>query len=375
MLTRIISYANKVLYLRKELGSIKESVKKHDNRQCSTGLVVGCLMTMALCRLGSFNAVETNKGRKIWKQLMGRKNQLCSADTLGRRTTTIDVESVRTLLLNSNRQMRRNKALEPLRKGGYAAVVVDGHEINCSYLRDFGDSICLQREIPQKDGGKRTQYYQRMVTAVLVCKGHTQLLDMEMQLPGESEVAAALRLLERISVYYTHLFDVVMADGLYAQAPFFKAIRKMNKHIIAVLKDERRDLTEDVRLLLPTVQPISFKRGHCDKIKVDAWDIEELTTWPQTGQNVRVVRTEETRTVSRQAYKKKNLSRAPSRPLRSSGCGLQPYRTRQSPLKTSLTSPITAGISRMVVSMSCPTNGTPIIFTNTILMQYRSFGY
>jgi hypothetical protein len=344
MLTRIICYANKMFDLRTKLGTITESVKKRDNRQHATGLIVGCLMTMALCRLGSFNAVETNRGKKVWRQLMGRRAKLCNADTLGRRSSAIDVESVRTLLLNANQKARRNKALEPLRKGGYAVAVVDGHEINSSYLRDFGDSTCLERETPQKDGSKRIQYYQRLVCAVLVCDGHTQLLDMEMQLPGEGEVAVALRLLERISIYYGHLFDVVMADGLYAQAPFFKAVRKMNKHVIAVLKDERRDLTEDVRLLLPTVKPTLFKRGKNNKINVAAWDIEELTTWPQTSQNVRVVRTEETRTVIRQAHRKKNSHRAPSRRLPSNGCGLQHCRARRLLPKISSTSLITGGI-------------------------------
>lgn len=307
MLTRIIHYANKVFCLRSELGRVKETATQCNNRLSCTGLIVGCLMTMALCRLGSFNAVEKNKCKKVWRQLMGRKNKLCSADTLGRRAATVTVDSARSLLLNVNRKMRRNKALEPLRKGGYAAVVFDGHENGCSYLRDFGDSTCLEREITQKDGSKRTQYYQRLVCAVLVCDGHTQILDMEMQLPAEGEIAAALRLLERISLEYGHLFDVVLADGLYAQAPFFKAVRKMNKHAIAVLKDERRDLTEDVRLLLPVIKPQSFNRGDNGKIKVLAWDIEELTTWKQVGQNVRVVRTEETRTIVRQAHRKKTL--------------------------------------------------------------------
>jgi hypothetical protein len=346
MLTRFICYANKMFNLRRKLGAVTETVKERDNRQYSTGLIVGCLMTMAFCRLGSFNAVETNRGKKVWRQLMGRRAKLCNADTLGRRSAAIDVESIRTLLLNANQKARRNKVLEPLRKGGYAAVVVDGHEINCSYLRDFGDSTCLQREIPQKDGSKRTQYYQRLVCAVLVCDGHTQLLDMEMQLPGEGEVVAALRLLERISVYYGHLFDLVMADGLYAQAPFFKAVMKMNKHVIAVLKDERRDLTEDVRLLLPMVESKSFLRGKNNKTKVAAWDIEGLTTWPQVGQNVRVVRTEETRTVIRQAHRKKNSHRVRSRLVPSNGCGLRHCRARRLIPKISSTSPIIGGILR-----------------------------
>lgn len=346
MLTRIIGYANKMFGLRKGIGTITESTKKRNNRHYATGVIAGCLMTMALCRFGSFNAVEKQKRKKAWKYLLGHDNQSCSADTLGRRAATIQPESLQALLRSSNRKLRRSKALCPLRKGGYAAIVIDGHEINCSYLRDFGDSPCLERLIKQKDGSARTQYYQRLVCAALVCEGHTQLLDMEMQLPGEGEIATALRLLRRLEPDYSHLFDLILADGLYAQGPFFKAARQMNKHVIAVLKDERRDLTEDARLLLPTVKATSFQRGKKGKISTVAWDVEDLTGWPQAGQDVRVVRTLESKTVTRQAWKKKNYPLQRRKQRQASGCGSRHCRIKHSRRRTLSTSPITGGISR-----------------------------
>jgi hypothetical protein len=364
-----------MMNLRNELKTITESPIANDNRRYSTSFIVGCLMTMSLCRIGSFNAVETSRGKKIWSRLMGRKALLCNADTLGRRAATINAESIRTLMLRSNRQMRRRKTFRPLRMRGYAAIVVDGHEIGRSYRRDFGDSTCLQREIPQKDGSPRTQYYQRLVNAVLVCDGHTQLLDIEMQLPGEDEIAAALRLLERVGINYGSLFDLVLADGLYAQAPFFKAVRKMGKHVIAVLKHERRDLTKDVRQLLPVVKQQFFCRGDNNRITVAAWDIEGLTSRPQTGQPVRVVRTEETRKILRQAHRKKNSNFASLRRLLLSGCGLQLFPVKLFQLRILSILPTIAGILKMTVSMNWQQSGMLITFTNMILMQYRLFGF
>jgi hypothetical protein len=296
-----------VLHLKNHLRRITESPSTNGNRLYTTGTIVGCLMTLALCRLGSFHCIEKNKRHKIWRVLKGCGAKICSADTLGRRTAQIDVESVRSVFLACNRQLRRSKALEPLRRGGYRAVVIDGHEIGCSYLRDFGDSICLQRELDFKGGGKRTQYYQRIVTAVLVCENYTHLLDSEMQRPGEDEVAAALRLLDRVNTNYAHLFDVVMADGLYAQAPFFNAIRAMGKHVIAVLKHERRDLTQEVRRHLPTAKPQFFTRGKKRQIAVVANDFENLVGWLRVEHPIRVVHSRETTTTLRQARKKKSL--------------------------------------------------------------------
>jgi len=44
-------------------------------------------------------------------------------------------------------------------------------------------------------------------------------------MPGENEVAAATLLLERTFLNYSRAFDIVVADGLYAQAPFARQAR------------------------------------------------------------------------------------------------------------------------------------------------------
>ena len=72
------------------------------------------------------------------------------------------------------------------------------------------------------------------------------LLDQEPQRPGEDEVQTALRLLTRVIPAYPRAFTLVLADALYAQAPFFNFLLAHGKHALAVLKDERRDLYQDV---------------------------------------------------------------------------------------------------------------------------------
>jgi hypothetical protein len=128
--------------------------------------------------------------------------------------------------------------------------------------------------------------------AILLCKDFVLLLDLEMQLIGEDEVAAAVRLLERLFLEYPRAFDVVMADGLYARAPFFKKITAHGKHVIAVLKDDRRDLLQDAMGIFGQEQPILVRQGNITR---QLWDLEELTSWPQFGK-VRVIRSLETTT-------------------------------------------------------------------------------
>jgi hypothetical protein len=118
-----------------------------------------------------------------------------------------------------------------------------------------------------------------------------------MQRPGEDEVAVAIRLLERLFCDYPRAFDVVIADGLYARAPFFKKVVEHGKHVIAVLKDDRRDLIKDVMGILSQEQPVVVKDGTTTR---QCWDVEELTSWPQFSEKVRVVRSVETKKRKRQ---------------------------------------------------------------------------
>ena len=126
------------------------------------------------------------------------------------------------------------------------------------------------------------------------------LLDHEPQRPGEEEVATALRLLARVIPAYPRAFDVVLADALYAEAPFFNFLLAHGKHALAVLKDERRNLYQDVAGLFDheAPQPGSYRSRQCHW-----WDFPDLLTWPQVRAPVRVVRSLETYTVRRQLDK------------------------------------------------------------------------
>jgi hypothetical protein len=126
------------------------------------------------------------------------------------------------------------------------------------------------------------------------------LLDHEPQLPDEDEVETALRLLARVIPTYPRAFDLVLADALYAKAPFFNFLLARGKHALVVLKEERRNLYQDVAGLFDHVapQPGSYRSRPCNW-----WDFSDLLSWPQVHAPVRVVRSLETYTVCRQLDK------------------------------------------------------------------------
>jgi hypothetical protein len=257
-----------------------------------TPMVVGSALVMALAQVGSLNALEQTKTCFFWKK--ENEGELPSADTIGNALGQVDVAALRAEIRHVYSRLKRNKALRPLFSNSRFAVIVDGHESSASYKRCCCG--CLHREIKTASGSVM-QYYHRHVMAVLLCRDFVLLLDLEMQRPGEDEVAAATRLLERLFRDYPRAFDMVIADGLYARASFFKMVADHGKQAVAVLKDDRRDLFQDAMGLFKQEEPVVFRK---DRLTRRCWDIEGFNSWVQMGKDVRVVRSLETMTVRRQ---------------------------------------------------------------------------
>ena len=69
------------------------------------------------------------------------------------------------------------------------------------------------------------------------------------------------------------------------------------KHVLVVLKDERRNLYQDVAGLFPIVPPAkgTFRSRDCQW-----WDFPNLLSWPEVNTPVRVIRSVETYSIKRQ---------------------------------------------------------------------------
>ena len=256
-----------------------------------TAVVLRAAMAMCFCRLGSLNALGQTAGSGLWRRWLGR--ELPSPDTIGRVASLMDVSGVRALGHHLDDRLKRNKALSPPAHGLIAAVV-DGHETHASYKRHCPG--CLERTIHAADGD-RIQYYHRLVAVSLVIGELRLMLDAEPVVSGEDEVAAALRLLERVIGDYPRAFDLVQGDALYADPRFFNWALDHGKDAFAVLKDDRRDLLQDAQRLFEDIAPTAVPGPNVQR---DCWDLEGFTTWPQVRAPVRVIRSRETRTVRRQ---------------------------------------------------------------------------
>jgi len=252
---------------------------------------VRAVVVMGLLRLGSLHGLGQSRGELGWLSLIG--GDLPSARTIGRVADALDVQGMRDALRAVYSRRKRNKSL-PAFFGGWTGLILDGHESSSSFLRCCPG--CLRRTI-RTAKGERVQYYHRLVVATLLCGRERLPLDVEVQRPGEEEVACAIRLLERVLRQYPRAFDVVVADGLYLRADFFNFVTRHGREVIAVLKDERRDLMKDARALFGSLPPTILWRG---KTRCECWDIEGFGSWENIDNPVRVVRSLEHSTVHRQ---------------------------------------------------------------------------
>lgn len=137
-----------------------------------------------------------------------------------------------------------------------------------------------------------TEYYHRGVVCHLVGHRLALPLDLELMRPGEGEEPAALRLLERVFVNYPRLFDVVVGDALYFNAPFVNFCLDHHKHAIVVVKGDERLLLQDAQGLFAQRTP--QQQWTTGRRTVKAWDEEGFTSFEGVRVPVRVLHTEET---------------------------------------------------------------------------------
>jgi len=134
------------------------------------------------------------------------------------------------------------------------------------------------------------EYYHRGVVCHLVGFDMAVPLDVELIRPGEGEVIAAKRLLQRVIGLYGRFFDAVSGDALYLEAPFFNFCIDRGKHVVAVLKGEHRTLLQDAQGLFADMKP-----GLWDEPprQVRFWDAEGFTSAEGIKAPLRVLHTQE----------------------------------------------------------------------------------
>ena len=284
MLKRIIDYSNKYFKLFDLISDISDL---RANPQISCSNIATSIVSILFSNLGSLNKFNQSRNFSNAKNMAPK---VPSASTVGRSADTIDLDYVREILKSIYLKAKRSKMIEPF-NGRYIGIV-DGHEICSSDIHRCKD--CSVRNVSKIEGEVKLNYYHRYSAFILAGQKFAFLLDIEPIYPLEGELTSTLRLLERVCINYPKAFDVVAGDGLYLNGATFKLLESHHKYTIAVLKDQRRELYGEAMSLSAITAPVAYQD---EGVAYRAWEHKISGLWDGYDKPVRVVRSEETKTV------------------------------------------------------------------------------
>ncbi|MDP2865092.1 MAG: hypothetical protein Q8O90_02500 [Elusimicrobiota bacterium] len=278
---RLAKYLDKVWGFGKLVQLLKDGRK---SPSVPTASVFLGLFGMFMLRLGSINQLASQfkiPGR--WERWVGRITP--SGDTIAYALDRIDLELLRKMLWAIAILCKRKKIFKRVYPDIHWVAALDGIETYKSQKKDDCEN-CLSRRISVNDEYV-AEYYHRYVVLQMVGVTPAVFLDVEALKPGETETAAGGRLLERFLERHPRFLDVITLDAFYLQAPFVKKLLKYGLHLVMVLKQENRDLYQDVLGLCAGV-PAKVTIAGTEEIRF--WDLGAMQTWTQLGREVRVVR-------------------------------------------------------------------------------------
>jgi hypothetical protein len=298
-LEQALHYLQKVFALKTRLRAVRD---QRPFPQIDTLAALLCLLLGVFTRIPSYLDLAQQTQRRRWRRLCGLKGPV-GDDFFGYVTERLVAEDLRQALAGCVKTLKQNKALESCKINGLLFVSLDANEHFASRSRCC--PACCQRQVEESgpDGQKRkvTEYYHRYVLAQINGPKINAPLDVEPIQPGEEECAAALRLLGRLRrIYGPRFFDALTADAWYAKGPFLRAVQKLGWSWVVVLKREDMDVFQEARQLSQGQKPGAAFDDEERNRQVRLWEVKDLEFSQEYGQPVRVVRSEEQWTETRQ---------------------------------------------------------------------------
>jgi len=236
--------------------------------QIPAQVLIWALLLGQLLRQFSFLAMEALASSPVrWAAGVHRS---FSDDTLAYFTERLDPALARVAMAATLRKAKRNKAFDGSRLIG---LVVDG--TGAGRRRAGGCKFC--RPIHKKNQ-EVVGYHHKLVMISVAGTGLSLPLDVEPYGPGDSEYAAAQRLLRRaVANLGARFADYVVADGEFATAPFLHTADELGLPVVARLKGNLPELLDAAQKRFRSQPPKLSFRYRQDRVEM--WDAEDFDPW------------------------------------------------------------------------------------------------
>ena len=252
------------------------------------------------CQFGPVHRIEAECKHGVFEKRIGP----LSEDTIGYALQRQAPEPVFDLGCQVARQLKRNGVLRSDWARGRVVAAVDGIEICSSYCRCC--EACLERTVERKVDGKReewTQYYHRLSAVTVVSTPFPVFLGIRFQKAGETEVACSLALLqELVDKLGKRFVDILVADALYLQTPFVRALESLGLEWVINLKDNQPDLAAEAERL--TNRPAD-EGDASTREQLHLWHLPEVD-WPVADRLIGVVKTVRVQNANRVVVQKQD---------------------------------------------------------------------
>jgi hypothetical protein len=267
--------------------------------------VFDAVFLASACQFGPVHRIEAECRDGVLKKRIGP----LSEDTIGYALQRQSPEEVLDLGCLVARQLKRNGVLRSDWARGRVVAAVDGIEICSSYCRCC--DACLERTVARKVDGKLeewTQYYHRLSAVTVASTPFPIFVGIRFQKSGETEVACSLALLQELVAKLGKRFvDILVADALYLQTPFVRALESLGLEWVINLKDNQPDLAAEAERL--TNRPADYRDANARE-KLELWHLPEVD-WPVADRLIGVVKTGRVQNANRVAVRKQD-----GRPIR-----------------------------------------------------------
>ena len=286
------AYLNKGFALRQHASNMRDARRDPDISPASVFLA---LFHSFVYRLPSLQRLERDLTDSHLVDWIGAERAF-GDDTLRYSLCGFHLAPLEDFLVDVNQRLKRGKAFDDGRVQGRVVVAIDGIEVISSFSRHC--EFCSTRTVKRRENGRmveHTQYFHRAVGCQVVHCDVKSFLGIEWQLSGETEVAASMRLLDRLEHSYgRRFFDIILLDALYAQSPVLDRIQQSGWDVVISLKRNCPDLYQSAIRLFSRREPdstLTEQRGH-KTYECKIWSTEGLPFANRTGL-MRVVRSEE----------------------------------------------------------------------------------
>lgn len=280
---RFETYLDKVFDFSSQVEALPDgrTYPRHRGKKIFDAVFLG-----AACQFPALHRVETacRPGGVLSKRIGP-----LSEDAMGYALERYDAHAVFRLGCAVAHQLKRNGVFHSEWSRGLVVAAVDGIEICSSFVR-FCQG-CMERRVTHVVEGKwreEIQYYHRICAVTVVSSAFPIPLGIRFQKNGEDEVSCSLGLLrDLVEELGTRFLDVLVADALYLQTPFVKAIEGLGLGWVINVKENQPELLAESERVISTLAAEKMN----DHPELQLWHAPEVD-WLAADRTIRVVKTE-----------------------------------------------------------------------------------